>query len=134
MPYFMCTGTNITLNSKNTVLWRYLFILLNYNYIISLKLPLCTDSIAYNIIRLLSGMKSMKYIKNSKLCIYVMPFLNTICSIIFFKTDFGHLIAAELKSSKISFDNNHFLTLKTTVHALKLENTPKCLFLIVSMH
>ena len=63
-----------------------------------------------------------------------MPFLHTICSIIFLKLTVAHLIATELKLSKISFDDNHCLSLKTTVHAVKLENTPKCLFLIVNMY
>ena len=64
------------------------------------------------------------------LCPFYVPFVQ-LC---FLKLTVAHLIAIELKLSKISFDDNHWLNFETTVHAVKLENTPKCLFLIVNMH
>ena len=63
-----------------------------------------------------------------------MPFLHTICSIIFFKTDCGSSYCHRVEVKQINFNDNHYLSLKTTIHAVKLENTPKCLFLIVNMY
>ena len=62
------------------------------------------------------------------------PFYILFVQLYFLKLIVTDLIATELKSSKISFEDNHFLNLKTTVHAVKLEITPKCLFLIVNMY
>ena len=64
------------------------------------------------------------------LCPFYIPFVQ----LYFLKLTVACPIATELKLSKISFDGNHFLSLKITVHALKFENTPKCLFLLVNMH
>ena len=64
------------------------------------------------------------------LCPFYIPFVQ----LYFLKLTVACPIATELKLSKISFDDNHCLSLKTTVHAVKLESTPKCLFLIVNMY